>query len=196
MDLYFSQHYEVDPKVLADYGAFDISLVSDLPLFIDPFLLFNSTKPEYQVLHEGIIRYLVFLRDHAEADLDPGLIKNWYRFKEVKQNWFGFTFLGNDGHALGPKFAAALHSSLGSVLQGFGDEQVTRASHLEKLCLIGSGVGRDGMSDFTTNLIKSYLCEYTEAFAREHLDPKFCQDVPVARAAFNYSTSNPKRASY
>ena len=25
-----------------EYGAFDISVVSDLPLFIDPFLLFNS----------------------------------------------------------------------------------------------------------------------------------------------------------
>jgi uncharacterized heparinase superfamily protein len=37
--------------------------VSDLPLFIDPFLLFNSDKPEYQELHDGIIAYLRFLRN-------------------------------------------------------------------------------------------------------------------------------------
>ena len=78
IELYFSQHFGVSPKVLEDYGAFDISLASDLPLFIDPFLLFNSQKPEYRDLHEGMIRYLVFLRDRATPDLDPGLIKSWY----------------------------------------------------------------------------------------------------------------------
>jgi hypothetical protein len=32
--------------------------VSDPPLFIDPFLLFNSDKPEYRRLHDSIIDYL------------------------------------------------------------------------------------------------------------------------------------------
>ena len=30
IELYFSQHFGVSPKVLEDYGAFDISLASDL----------------------------------------------------------------------------------------------------------------------------------------------------------------------
>ena len=94
-DLYFSQHFGVESGVLDNYGAFDISVVSDLPLFIDPFLLFNSENPEYQALHEEIIEYLLFLRDKATDDLDPGLIANWYRFKEVRQNWLGFTLFGN-----------------------------------------------------------------------------------------------------
>ena len=42
-----------------------ISLVSDLPLFIDPFLLFNSDKPEYRRLPDSIIDYLRFLRDKS-----------------------------------------------------------------------------------------------------------------------------------
>ena len=37
VDLYFSEYYEIDPAVLEEYGAFDISVVSDLPLFVDPF---------------------------------------------------------------------------------------------------------------------------------------------------------------
>lgn len=48
MELYFSQHFDVDPDLLEEYGALDISLVSDLPLFVDPFLLFNSDDPDYQ----------------------------------------------------------------------------------------------------------------------------------------------------
>lgn len=48
MDLYFSDIFNVSPKVLDKYGVFNISLVTDLPLFIDPFLLFNSRKKEYR----------------------------------------------------------------------------------------------------------------------------------------------------
>lgn len=188
MELHFSQHFGVDPKALRDYGAFDISVASDLPLFVDPFLLFNSEKDEYQQLHSEILKYLIFLRDKTTDDLDPGLIKNLYRFKEVKQNWLGFTVLGNGGSGLGQGFAVALHRSLGSILSNFGREGITQDSHLEKLCLIGSGVGRDNISDFTTNLIKQYLCEYTEAFAKQHMDAEHCREVPVARARFNYDT--------
>ena len=52
-------------EALDQYGAFNISLVSDLPLFIDPFLLFNSDKPEYRRLRDSIIDYLRFLRDKS-----------------------------------------------------------------------------------------------------------------------------------
>lgn len=196
MELYFSQHFEVDREVLQEYGAFDISVVSDLPLFVDPFLLFNSQKKEYRELHEGIIKYLRFLRDKASSDLDPGLVAAWYRFKEVKQNWLGFTLLGNGGHALGAQFAEALNDSLRRTLADFGDEQITRGTHLEKLCLIRGGVGRDSISDFTTNLIKYYLLDYTQMFARVHLDARHCRDVQVMRACFNYDTESWETRSY
>ena len=44
MELYFTDVFGVSEKTLADCGAFNISLVTDLPLFVDPFLLFNSPK--------------------------------------------------------------------------------------------------------------------------------------------------------
>jgi hypothetical protein len=43
------------------------------PLFVDPFLLFNSDKADYQELHREILRYLGFLRDKALPDLEEGL---------------------------------------------------------------------------------------------------------------------------
>lgn len=195
-DLYFSEYFEVHPSVLEQYGAFDVSIVSDLPLFIDPFLLFNSDKPEYEELHEQILKYLYFLRDKAMPTLDPGLIKTWYRFKEVKQNWLGFTLLGNGGSGLGDKFARSLHASLGSILSSFGSEQITTSSHLEKLALIRPGVGRDNISDFATNLIKDYLLEYTQTFAQFHIAPDKCDTFRVTRAAFNYSTESWETRKY
>jgi hypothetical protein len=87
--------------------------VSDLPLFIDPFLLFNSDKPEYRELHDNIIKYLRFLRDKSVGGrVNRGLLANWYVFKEVKQNWLGFTVMGNGGSGLGMDFATALHGNL------------------------------------------------------------------------------------
>ena len=189
MDLYFSNHFDVDPVLLKEYGALDISVVSDLPLFVDPFLLFNSENETYQELHGEILHYLRFLRDQAGGNgLDPAVIDDLYCFEEVKQNWFGFTLLGNGGHGLGTDFAHALHEALGNIVSDFGKETITEDSHLEKLCLIKPGVGKDSISDFTTNLIKGYLCDYTETFAREHLADDRCDEFNVDRANFNYET--------
>jgi hypothetical protein len=65
MDIYFTDFFQVPPEVLEEYGAFNVSLINDLPLFIDPFLLFNNEKEEYQRLHEQMIDYLRFLRDKS-----------------------------------------------------------------------------------------------------------------------------------
>jgi hypothetical protein len=189
MKLYFSDFFEVSATQVKRYGAFDISLVSDLPLFIDPFLLFHSRKPRYRNLHNDIIKYLRFLKNKStNPNLDPDLIQSLYRFPEVDQNWLGFTTEGNKGHGLGRKFAAALHKNLHRIFSTFGQEELTRGSHLEKLCLIDSGVGKDNISDFTTNLIKGFLLEYTNGFARQFIRRGLKKKFPVPRVRFNYRT--------
>lgn len=191
VQIHFTDYFGVNPRTLHAYGAFNISLVNDLPLFIDPFLLFNSTKPEYQQLHREIIDYLRFLREKSErGPMRAGLVNRWYRFPEVKQNWLGFSKGGNEGHGLGRDFGKALHANLGTIFTSFGREEVTRSSHLEKLCLIDEGVGRDGVSDFTTNLIKGFLLEYTEGFANDHIRPELTDDFAVDRVRFNYETES------
>ncbi len=189
MKIYFSDFFEVQPETVEEYGAFNISLLSDLPLFIDPFLLFNSENEEYQRLHEEIIKYLRFLKDRAASStLDPALITNWYRFPEIKQNWLGFSFAGNRGSGLGRKFASSLYNNLGQLFGDFGQEKITEGSHLEKLCLVADGVGRDNISDFTTNLIHAYLLKYTQEFSLRYIDKKFLQRRAVRKVVFNYLT--------
>jgi hypothetical protein len=65
MKVYFSDFFGCTPDNLERYGALNVSLVSDLLLFIDPFLLFHSKKPEYQKIHEEMIEYVAFLRERA-----------------------------------------------------------------------------------------------------------------------------------
>jgi hypothetical protein len=189
MNQYFSDFFEVPPEVIEEHGAFNISLLADLPLFIDPFLLFNSDKAEYQQLHSEIITYLKFLRDKsANAYLGKGLIEAWYRFPEIEQNWLGFSATGNKGSGLGSKFAIALHQNLHRVFTDFGKERVTQGSHLEKLCLISDGVGKDNISDFATNLIHKFLLEYTQDFAQANIKEEYRRKVKAGKVRFNYET--------
>jgi hypothetical protein len=37
MEIYFSDVFDISQDDLENYGAFNVSLTNDLPLFIDPF---------------------------------------------------------------------------------------------------------------------------------------------------------------
>lgn len=193
--IYFSDYYGVTDEKIEDYGAFNISLINDLPLFIDPFLLFNSDKSEYQELHSEIIKYMLFLKEQSSLQLDPGLLKNWFHFPEVRQNWFGFSKHGNNGRGLGADFARSLKLNFNSTFKDFGSEENTR-THLGKLTLIKGGVGKDNISDFTCNLIIGYLARYTEKFAIENIDPSKLAKFPIRRTSFNYETNSWRSATY
>lgn len=165
--LLFSEYFEIDASVVDDYGALNICLEADLPLFVDPFLLFSSVKPEYQELHERIVGHLVFLRNLAVQNPHIGL--TLFQFPEIPQNWLGVCRWGNQGKGLGPTFARSLIRAFNGFYRNFGNETLTESSHIEKLTLVGSGIGRDFISDFTTNLMLEHLLEYTESFAQKHL---------------------------
>ncbi len=187
--IYFSDVFGVDEEDLEEHGAFNISLITDLPLFIDPFLLFNSADEQYQLLHESIIEYMRFLKRSSIEDSVPReLLHQWFAFPEVSQNWLGFSKHGNQGRGLGEGFAKALYRNLTTVFTDFGAETVTRGSHIEKLCLIRDGIGRDMLSDFTANLMKGYLCEFTQQFSRKHLSNSQRSTFPVRHVRFNYQT--------
>ena len=190
MRIYFSDIFNVKPNIIEKYGAFNISLVNDLPLFVDPFLLFNSRNKDYQKLHQEILKYVAFLRDRSlEKSVNHGLLKSWYCFPEVKQTWLGYSQIGNSGRGPGIEFAKALNDNLSGVFSDFDKKTVCQSPHLEKLCLIKDNIGRDNISDFVTNLIKGYLLWYTQTFAQEHIDPVKLKNFTVTHVDFNYQTS-------
>lgn len=168
--LLFSEYFELDETILRDYGALDICLSSDLPLFIDPFLLFASDKQEYQQQHDKIVSHLIFLKEVAIEQGKPENL-DLFKFPEIKQNWLGLCKYGNEGKGLGAKFAKNVISAFNGFYSNFGEETVSSATHIEKLTLVGAGIGKDFISDFTTNLMLEYLLEYTEKFATKYLQP-------------------------
>ncbi len=183
----FSDKFEVEPEYLADYGAVNISLVCDIPLFVDPMLIFNSEKTEYKTLHENIIKYFHFLAKKALKPLGKAEIEAWFCFHEVHQNWLGYSLSGNKGSALAKGFGNFLYSHIGFVLE---NNSISNGCHAEKIMLLYDGSGRDKISDMTVNLIKGYLLEYTQKFALQYINKKHRKVFFVDRASFNYITES------
>lgn len=169
--LLFSDYFNVDKSILDKYGALNLCLSSDLPLFLDPFLLFASEKQEYKILHKNIIEHLVVLKNIAVENGTTAGTNNLFKFREIKQNWLGMSKYGNEGKGLGAKFAKNIVEAFNGFYNSFGNEVITEESHIEKLTILNSGVGKDFISDFTTNLILEYLLSYTEEFALKYLEP-------------------------
>lgn len=183
----FSEKFEVEKSKIDEYGAIDISLVCDIPLFIDPMLIFNSEKEKYKELHNNIIKYFHFLAKKAEQKLEIADIKTWYTFNEVCNNWFGYSLDGNKGSALDIEFGKFLYKNIKFVLNTNG---ISTGSHAEKIMLLYDGSGRDKISDMTVNLIKGYLCEYTQTFSQNHIAEQYCKYFPVDKSDFNYITES------
>ncbi len=114
--MFFSEKFQVSSDLIKDYGAVDISLVCDIPLFIDPMLIFNSEKNVYKELHNQIIRYFHFLYMKAEQGLSKKEINAWFNFSEVPNNWLGYALVGNKGLALGHKYAKFLYENISFAL--------------------------------------------------------------------------------
>lgn len=193
--MYFSDRFGIERELVEAHGAFDVCLIADVPLFIDPFLVFNSNKSAYQALHRQIVDYLLFVHDKVVlGEMDDGLARELLHFPEVRQNWLGYCKLGNRGRGLGSQFAESLRRSIHIVHPT--TPGIQKGLHLERLCLVDHGVGRDSISDFTTNLCLNYFAEFTQALATDRLQPGLTRGVTIDRARFNYSTESWEAAEY
>ena len=185
--LKFSELFEVEKEILEEEGFVDISLLCDLPLFIDPFLIFGSQKEEYQTLNNEINKYLLFLKNKAiNYDLTKGLLKSWFTFSEVSNNWLGYCKFGNKGSGLGSKFAKNLYFNLKNKLNNFGSSDILKVDHIEKLCLIDDNIGSDNISDFVVNIIKMFFLDKTQDFAQKYLKKEQCKVFKVDKVYFDY----------
>lgn len=94
--VYFSDFFDIDEDIIESYGAVNISLINDLPLFIDPFLLFNSERIEFQRIHQEMIRYLLFLQVQAEksAVLTAGMrARRGFHFQKLNKHGWASAYL-------------------------------------------------------------------------------------------------------
>ncbi|MDQ5825061.1 MAG: hypothetical protein M3441_12765 [Chloroflexota bacterium] len=133
------------------------NLVNDLPLCIDPFLLFKSKDLGLRELHG----HIVSIFNQAINWFRQGHIRELQRlidFPEVNEIGLGYSEGGIRGSGLGIQMNQLLIGTLrvSEPLQERG------LKHVEELQLVTIGVGADRISDIVGNILKSYLIEYTQ----------------------------------
>ncbi len=190
--MYFSDYFKIEKRKIEEYGAIDLNLICDIPLFIDPMLIFNSKKDEYIILHEGIIKYFHFLAIKSEQGFSEGDLTTYFDFSEIKNNWLGYSKSGNDGNGNGKDFSRFFAQNIKFALQTNG---ISKGKHFEKAILLFEGNGRDKISDLTTHLILDYLATYTQEFAIKNIDEKYLATFYLD-ARFNYETESFESVEY
>lgn len=157
-----------DPRapLLADVSQFDVDFVIprvgvDLPIGIDPFLLFKSRDPDVRSLHQKLLDAFsigvgtIKKGNHAEA-------RRLFDYPEVPEIGFGYTARGKRGSGVGSHLAGLIVETLthSPLLQERG------VRHIEEMQLLSAGIGPDRVSDIAANLLKQYLIEYTQRQAQ------------------------------
>jgi hypothetical protein len=141
-------------------------LVGDLPLCIDPFLLYKSRDPELRLLHASIVEHFA---DGVSAiakdnELDAKYILD---FPEVAEIGFGYGTSDKKGSGLGKILTNLLIGTL--KLSPAIMERGIR--HVEEMQLISPGIGPDRVGDIASNILKEYLIQYTQRQCEVHSLP-------------------------
>ena len=129
----------------------------DIPVGIDPFLLYKSRNPEFRQLHQqlldafnaGIDAVKRESLDEARAILD---------FPEESAIGFGYTKRGKGGSGVGTYMAGLIVDTVANS-PGLQERGVR---HVEEMQLLAAGIGPDRISDIAANLLKRFLIEYTQ----------------------------------
>lgn len=179
----FSDVFKISKQVIENYGAINLSLASDTPLYIDPLLIYSNDDENIRSQYQNIVKYLLFLNKQAKKDSSKDSIRYYFTFKEIKNNWLGVSKKGNVGSALGFEFGQELYNHINQVCE---NNNVSNTIHIEKMFLLNKGVGKDKISDMVTNILLEFLVEYTEQFAKLYINSNQCQIFSVPKCKFNY----------
>lgn len=162
---HISQLYSLPKDASLDF--FDANLEYDTPVFIDPFLLKNSPVEEERVLFERFGDFFRFAYDESfKLSIGKKNVQKFadlLTFHEPKNIYMGYTAASNDGK--GPNLTGRL---LNYFLETSAKEYIRETKYFPEnkynpvsLQLFTDGVGPDGISDITANLLMDYLISYT-----------------------------------
>lgn len=130
-------------------------LDEDIPLYLDPFLLWKSPSQQDNSLHTSIINsfnYLgsLFLRDEKTA------VQTLVEISECDE-----VGLGDSKTKRGKRIGVGLAKSVLSTFKNIPQIHKQGFVHFEELQLLVENFSRDRVSDVSCNFIKSFLIDYT-----------------------------------
>ncbi|MCC0178063.1 hypothetical protein I4641_13845 [Waterburya agarophytonicola K14] len=128
----------------------------DIPLYIDPFLLWKSPSQQDQALHTAMIssfNYLNYLTKKGRNDQALEILTNISECKEVG--------LGVSKTRAGLKLGKSKAHQVLQLFHDIPEYSQFGFTHFETIQLYVAGISKDRISDIACNYLKSFLIDYT-----------------------------------
>ncbi|RWM98974.1 MAG: hypothetical protein EOR86_04950 [Mesorhizobium sp.] len=149
-------------------------LDEDIPLYVDPFLLWRSPSFQDKGLHQMLLGAFNNLGILAKSGAYSQAIGQLIASSECDEVGLG-TSASRAGHRIGESRARDI-LSLFERIPYYRDHGFR---HLEEIQLFVDGVSRDRISDFSCSFLKSFLIDYTHQQCQEIGIPVSTVRVPT-----------------
>lgn len=138
----------------------------DIPLYIDPFLLWKSPSYQDQALHTSITNSFNHLNFLLKKNRKQDAITNLINLSECSEVGLGVS-KSRKGLKIGEKQA----NEILSLFENITEYSQFGFTHFEVIQLYIQGISKDRISDITCNFIKSFLIDYTIQQCEEYQIP-------------------------
>lgn len=132
-------------------------LREDLPLYVDPFLLWKSDDPEQRQLHNALVGFLDRVRTQAVSGHVAAAHSLLAEIREPVELGLGYAAGTRRGSAIGPALSTGIIETFRQVPQ----LETTGLDHIEILALLVPKVAEDRISDLTASVLKRWLADFT-----------------------------------
>lgn len=128
----------------------------DIPLYIDPFLLWKSPSQQDQALHTAITNSFNHLNFLVKKNRDDDAVETLINLSECAE-----VGLGVSKTRKGVKIGVKQANEILSLFKDIPEYSQFGFTHFEVIQLYVSGISKDRVSDIACNYIKSFLIDYT-----------------------------------
>lgn len=145
-------------KSQAELDFVDIDVSKDTPLYLDPYAL-TSRKDSWSNKCEDLV--VSFFDEVLKAIVDKNKARGialLSRLNEPTETYLGVSLPGNKGRGIGPEQAVQLYSAI----KNSKAAKTGLIQDLSDFALFIPHIGRDKISDITTNVLRGALIEYTQ----------------------------------
>jgi hypothetical protein len=156
-------------------------LDEDLPLYVDPFLLWKSPSQQDNSLHTSLITSFNHIGREYSTGKKKEAIKKVIYLSECDE-----VGLGSSASRKGKPIGEKLANKVLELFTNIPTIQKDGLQHIETVQLLVHDIAKDRISDFTCSILKSFLIDYTISQCTKY-------DIPCERVTlelYDYKTSS------
>lgn len=131
-------------------------LEEDVPLYVDPFLLWRSPSQQDQSLHTGLVNSFNHQNWLLRKGRDDTALQNLILASECEE-----VGLGVASNRKGKRFGEATARQVLDVFRRIPEYGQYGFTHFEEIQLYVDGISKDRVSDIACTFLKSFLIDYT-----------------------------------